>query len=107
MKAKDKVKMTSFPSTNPFTTKWSGVPPNETEEEAQVRVKLMQEAVRVSKEIDQSLNEARKAIEKKKKAVKILLLGMLLRSRLDAVDASWLDFKDNQSPERYATDAQR
>ena len=88
MKAKDKVKMTSFPSTNPFTTKWSGVPPNETEEEAQVRVKLMQEAVRVSKEIDQSLNEARKAIEKKKKAVKILLLGMLLRSRLDAVDAS-------------------
>jgi hypothetical protein len=77
MKAKDKVKVASFPSANPFTTKWSGAPPNETEEEAQVRVKLMQEAVRVSKEIDQSLNEARKAIEKKKKAFKVLLLGML------------------------------
>ncbi|KIJ97471.1 hypothetical protein K443DRAFT_681491 [Laccaria amethystina LaAM-08-1] len=75
MKAKDKVKVASFPSANPFTTKWSGAPPNETEEEAQVRVKLMQEAVRVSKEIDQSLNEARKAIEKKKKAFKVLLLG--------------------------------
>ncbi|KAF9448736.1 heterotrimeric GTP-binding alpha subunit [Macrolepiota fuliginosa MF-IS2] len=66
----------SSPTVNPFYARWSNVPmPGETEEQAATRVKLLQEAVRRSKEIDESLQESRKMLERRKKAVKILLLG--------------------------------
>ncbi|KAF5350090.1 hypothetical protein D9756_009254 [Leucocoprinus leucothites] len=47
----------------------------ESDEEAAARVKLLQDAVKRSKEIDESLQETKKALERRKKAVKILLLG--------------------------------
>lgn len=43
-----------------------------------VRVKSWQEAVKRSKEIDESLLETRIVLERRKKAVKILLLGARL-----------------------------
>ncbi|KAJ7753595.1 G-protein alpha subunit [Mycena maculata] len=50
-------------------------PPNETEEEKEVRLAAAREAVRVSRTIDVGLVESKKAMERKKRAVKILLLG--------------------------------
>ncbi|KAF9530777.1 heterotrimeric GTP-binding alpha subunit [Crepidotus variabilis] len=64
------------PSVNPFQQpRWSGASPDETEEEAHARVLAMQQAVKTSKEIDAWLLEGKKAFERRKKAVKILLLG--------------------------------
>lgn len=63
-------------STNPFHFKtWNGGHPDESEEEAQLRLKQLHDAQKISKQIDSSLGEARKAMEKRKKGVKILLLG--------------------------------
>lgn len=50
--------------------------PGETEEQAAARVKAFQEAVKRSREIDDSLQETKKLLEQRKKAVKILLLGV-------------------------------
>ncbi|KAJ3565920.1 hypothetical protein NP233_g7332 [Leucocoprinus birnbaumii] len=66
----------SSPAFNPFYARWSNAPlPGESEEQAAARVKLFQEAVKRSKEIDESLQETKKVLERRKKAVKILLLG--------------------------------
>ncbi|KAJ8597202.1 G-protein alpha subunit [Rhizopogon salebrosus TDB-379] len=57
---------------------WSNIfkpPPNETAEEKRERLVHQQEAQRVSREIDESILESKKLLEKKKKAVKVLLLG--------------------------------
>jgi len=54
-------------------------PPDETDDQRAKRVHEEAEAVRVSREIDESLQEARKLIEKRKKATKVLLLGKLIR----------------------------
>jgi guanine nucleotide-binding protein alpha-1 subunit len=52
------------------------MPPNdETPEERALRLEAMQEATRVSREIDESLLESKRAYEKRKKAIKVLLLG--------------------------------
>ncbi|KAJ7457476.1 G-protein alpha subunit [Mycena latifolia] len=50
-------------------------PENETEEEKAVRLEAAREAVRVSRTIDAGLAETKKAMDRKKRAVKILLLG--------------------------------
>jgi hypothetical protein len=50
-------------------------PPNETEEEKAVRLEAAREATRVSRAIDVGLVESKKALERKRRAVKILLLG--------------------------------
>jgi hypothetical protein len=52
-------------------------PPEETEDERAKRVLEQEEAARVSRKIDESLLEAKKIIEKRKKATKVLLLGKL------------------------------
>ncbi|EAU83598.2 hypothetical protein CC1G_07971 [Coprinopsis cinerea okayama7 len=76
LKSREKLAAVVTLTPNPFLSKgWSGANPNETEEEAQMRIKHMQEAHKKSKEIDSSLQEARKAMEKRRKGVKILLLG--------------------------------
>ncbi|TEB26394.1 P-loop containing nucleoside triphosphate hydrolase protein [Coprinellus micaceus] len=77
MKSKDKSSQKDDLSANPFLSKqWNGgVRPNETEEEAQLRARQLQEAHKISKQIDSNLHEARKAMEKRRKGVKILLLG--------------------------------
>jgi len=57
---------------------WSNIfkpPPNETAEEKRERLARQQEAQRVSREIDEGILESKKLLEKKKKAVKVLLLG--------------------------------
>jgi len=53
-------------------------PPEETEDERAKRVHEQEEAARISREIDESLQEAKKLIEKRKKATKVLLLGKLI-----------------------------
>lgn len=53
-------------------------PPDETDDERAQRVHEQEEAARVSREIDESLLEAKKLIEKRKKAIKVLLLGKLV-----------------------------
>lgn len=53
-------------------------PPEESEDERAKRVQEQEEAVRVSREIDESLLETKKLIEKRKKAIKVLLLGELI-----------------------------
>ncbi|KAJ7127887.1 G-protein alpha subunit [Mycena epipterygia] len=50
-------------------------PPNETEVEKAARLEAAREAVRVSRSIDAGLVESKRAMERKKRAVKILLLG--------------------------------
>ncbi|KAF9002158.1 heterotrimeric GTP-binding alpha subunit [Cyathus striatus] len=62
---------------NPFIAsgKWTGATPNETDEEKEERLRVLGEAERRSKEIDVDLQETKKLLEKRKKAVKILLLG--------------------------------
>ncbi|TFK22540.1 G-alpha-domain-containing protein [Coprinopsis marcescibilis] len=80
LKSREKLAAVVASAPNPFLTKqWSGANPNETEEETQSRIRHMQEAQRISKEIDSSLMEARKAMEKRRKGVKILLLDVCVR----------------------------
>ncbi|KIM43926.1 hypothetical protein M413DRAFT_17870 [Hebeloma cylindrosporum] len=63
-------------SINPFQqAKWTGAKPNETEQETQARVQQMKAALNESRRIDQQLQEGRKTLERRKKAIKILLLG--------------------------------
>ncbi|KAH7925987.1 G-alpha-domain-containing protein [Leucogyrophana mollusca] len=50
-------------------------PPDETAEERMARIQRQQEAQRISREIDESLQESKKLFDKKKKAIKVLLLG--------------------------------
>ncbi|KAG1792338.1 G-protein alpha subunit [Suillus plorans] len=57
---------------------WSNIfkpPPNESVEERRDRIARQQEAQRVSREIDESILESKKLFDKKKKAIKVLLLG--------------------------------
>lgn len=53
-------------------------PPDETDDQRAQRVYEQAEAARVSREIDESLQEAKKFIEMRKKATKVLLLGRLI-----------------------------
>jgi hypothetical protein len=52
-------------------------PPEESEDERAKRVQQQAEAARVSREIDEDLQETKRLIEKRKKATKVLLLGKL------------------------------
>ncbi|KAG1771924.1 guanine nucleotide binding protein, alpha subunit, partial [Suillus placidus] len=57
---------------------WSNIfkpPPNETAEEKCERIAHQQEAQRVSQDIDEGILESKKLLDKKKKAIKVLLLG--------------------------------
>ncbi|KAF9259456.1 P-loop containing nucleoside triphosphate hydrolase protein [Marasmius fiardii PR-910] len=61
-------------SDNPFIVQYKP-PPGETEEERIHRVRKFQDAQRVSKEIDESLQEAKKLLERRRKGLRLLLLG--------------------------------
>lgn len=64
---------------NPFYARWSNaLLPGESEEQATARVKSLHEAIKRSKEIDESLLETKIVLERRNKAVKILLLGARL-----------------------------
>lgn len=73
---------------NPFeVSQWSGATAKETEQEAQLRVQALQQAAQTSRQIDQFLLEGKKELERRRKAVKILLLGSLkLALHLDDTD---------------------
>ena len=60
---------------NPFTERWAATSPSDTKEEAFAKERAFQEAQRISREIDEWLLESKKALDKKKKAAQILLLG--------------------------------
>ena len=67
------------PQVNPFqSSSWTGERPDETEQEAQDRILAMQEALKRSKEIEAWLLEEKKFLDKRRKAVKLLLLGRCL-----------------------------
>jgi len=64
---------------NPFYARWSNAPlPGESEEQVTIRVKSLHEAIKRSKEIDESLLQTKIVLEQRNKAVKILLLGARL-----------------------------
>ena len=50
-------------------------PPNESPSEREKRMEAQAEAIRISKEIDESLQESRKVWENRKNGIKVLLLG--------------------------------
>ncbi|KAF8546920.1 G-protein alpha subunit [Imleria badia] len=60
------------------TDSWSAIfapPQNETLAEKHVRIAQQQEAARISKDIDDAIEKSRKQFEKRKRAIKVLLLG--------------------------------
>ena len=59
---------------DPFSTLLTP-PPGESDAQKAARLDAAREAVRVSKGIDAGLAETRRMLERKKRAVKILLLG--------------------------------
>lgn len=61
-------------SENPFIVTFKA-PANETEEERASRARALQDAQRVSRQIDESLQETKRLLDRRRKAVKILLLG--------------------------------
>jgi len=75
-------------------------PPEETEDERVKRVHEQTEAARVSREIDESLLETKKLIEKRKKAIKILLLGKLITLATHLPCAHSATLKVKPSPAR-------
>ena len=78
-KSKRKAKVSHGLDDDPFSTRPF---PDESEEDNRQRMWALQEATRISREIDQSLLEAKKLLDKKKKATKILLLGRPLLLQL-------------------------
>jgi hypothetical protein len=68
--------MTAELLANPFSEQWSATSPSDTHEEAVAKERAFQEAQQVSRLIDEKLLESKKALEKKKKAAQILLLGV-------------------------------
>ena len=50
-------------------------PPNESPEDRAARIRQQEEAVRISREIDDEIAIAKRAFDRRKKAIKILLLG--------------------------------
>jgi hypothetical protein len=55
-------------------------PTGETEEERRQRILAQEEALRISRQIDESIQESKKDHDKWKKAIKVLLLGEPLHS---------------------------
>jgi hypothetical protein len=53
-------------------------PKDESPEARTLRLRKQQEATRVSQEIDETIQESRKTYERRKKAIKILLLGVVI-----------------------------
>lgn len=64
-------------------------PKDESPQDCELRLRNEQEADRISREIDDSLRESRSTHEKRKKAIKVLLLG---ESVVFAVTSSWAAF---------------
>ncbi len=71
--------MDNFLPINPFQIPlWTDEKPNETEEETEARTRATQEAIKTSKKIEAWLLEEKQAMDRRRKAIKILLLGQSL-----------------------------
>lgn len=68
--------MDDFLPMNPFQMPlWTDEKPNETEEEANARAQATQRAIETSTKIEAWLLDEKKALERRKRGIKILLLG--------------------------------
>ncbi|KAH7868644.1 guanine nucleotide binding protein, alpha subunit [Lentinula edodes] len=76
-KSKQKQRASMELSENPFIVAFK-VPANETEEERVHRARAFQDAQRVSRQIDENLQETKRNLDRRKRAIRILLLGMSL-----------------------------
>jgi hypothetical protein len=86
---------------NPYHSKtWTGAHPDETAEEALIRTRNLQEAQRISKEIDNSLLETKRALDRRKKGTKILLLGKQTLLAPERVTLMYVLAQVNRSRER-------
>ncbi|KAJ3782383.1 heterotrimeric GTP-binding alpha subunit [Lentinula aff. detonsa] len=74
LKLKQKQRATMESSENPFIVAFRA-PANETEDERIRRVRALQDAQRVSRQIDESLQETKRILERRRRATRILLLG--------------------------------
>ncbi|KAJ3980891.1 heterotrimeric GTP-binding alpha subunit [Lentinula detonsa] len=74
LKLKQKQRATMESSENPFIVALRA-PANETEDERIRRVRALQDAQRVSRQIDESLQETKRILERRRRATRILLLG--------------------------------
>jgi hypothetical protein len=72
---------------DPFTQAMQP-PANETPEQSAERQRAMQEAREISRKIDEGIMEDKKALERKKRAVKVLLLGEFMLARV-CYGSSW------------------
>lgn len=75
-RSKDQSPSPPPPPPNPYkVSRWTGASVTETEEEVERRLQAMQDAIVVSKRIDMMLQESKKDLDRRRKGVKILLLG--------------------------------
>lgn len=73
---------------NPFLMK-PQIPPDETEAERSIRIREMQDAQKISRKIDDYILEHKKALDRRKKAAKILLLGAFAFRISEAMLSFW------------------
>ncbi|KIK58525.1 hypothetical protein GYMLUDRAFT_45166 [Collybiopsis luxurians FD-317 M1] len=90
---KQRASMDSFE--NPFITPFKP-PENETEEERIHRARALQDAQRVSREIDESLQETKRLLDRRKKGMRILLLGQAESGKSAVLKNFQLAFTPNQ-----------
>lgn len=67
-----------MPDVDPLAA-WTAAPPDETPEQRVIREAAEAEAKKISDEIDERLRRERDNEKKKKRPVKLLLLGVLIR----------------------------
>ncbi|KAF5376765.1 hypothetical protein D9757_009474 [Collybiopsis confluens] len=74
VKSRQKQRASMDCSENPFITPLNP-PANETEEQRILRARTLQDAQRVSKEIDESMQETKRKLDRRRRGIRILLLG--------------------------------